>query len=171
MPTSTTASPKERYLAAHDDEHERTMRVLRAFPADKTELRPHPKLKTARELAFIFVVERSLARMLMENAFAKGMPAGKPREAPASWQEVLTAVEQSHREFADYVRSLPDASLEEMSTFMVGPKQMKDIRRLDLLWFLLHDEIHHRGQLSVYLRMADAPVPSIYGPSGDEPWL
>ena len=171
MPTSTTVSPKERYLAEHDDEHERTMKILRAFPADKAELRPHAKLKTARELAFVFVIERALARKLMENAFAKGVPAGGMPDAPASWREVLDAVERSHRDFANYVRALPDASLDETSTFMVGPRQMKDIRRLDLLWFLLHDEIHHRGQLSVYLRMADAPVPSIYGPSGDEPWM
>jgi len=41
---------------------------------------------------------------------------------------------------------------------------------VDFLWFLLCDQIHHRGQLSVYLRMADGKVPSIYGPSGDEPW-
>ena len=45
-----------------------------------------------------------------------------------------------------------------------------DLRRLDVLWFLLNDQIHHRGQFSVYLRMAGAKVPSIYGPSKDEPW-
>lgn len=45
------------------------------------------------------------------------------------------------------------------------------ISRSDLLAFLLADQIHHRGQFSVYLRMADGKVPSIYGPSGDEPWM
>jgi uncharacterized damage-inducible protein DinB len=35
---------------------------------------------------------------------------------------------------------------------------------------MLHDQIHHRGQFSVYLRMVGGKVPSIYGPSGDEPW-
>jgi len=43
-------------------------------------------------------------------------------------------------------------------------------RRMDFLWFLLMDMVHHRGQFSVYLRMADGKVPSIYGPSADEPW-
>ena len=42
--------------------------------------------------------------------------------------------------------------------------------RAEFLWFLIHDEIHHRGQFSIYLRMSGAKVPSIYGPSGDEPW-
>jgi uncharacterized damage-inducible protein DinB len=41
---------------------------------------------------------------------------------------------------------------------------------MDVLWYLLNDQIHHRGQFSVYLRMAGAKVPSIYGPSKDEPW-
>jgi uncharacterized damage-inducible protein DinB len=41
----------------------------------------------------------------------------------------------------------------------------------DFSWFVLHDQIHHRGQLSVYVRMAGGKVPSIYGPSHDEPWM
>ena len=41
---------------------------------------------------------------------------------------------------------------------------------IDVLWFMLTDSIHHRGQLSVYVRMAGGRVPSIYGPSADEPW-
>ena len=40
----------------------------------------------------------------------------------------------------------------------------------DLVWGMLHDQIHHRGQLSVYLRIVGGKVPSIYGPSADEPW-
>ena len=55
--------------------------------------------------------------------------------------------------------------------FFVGPKQLGDYTRLEFCWFLLHDEIHHRGQFSIYLRMAGAKVPSIYGPSADEPWM
>jgi uncharacterized damage-inducible protein DinB len=47
---------------------------------------------------------------------------------------------------------------------------MGDVRRQDFLWMMLNDMIHHRGQFSVYLRMAGGKVPSIYGPSKDEPW-
>ena len=54
--------------------------------------------------------------------------------------------------------------------FMTGPKQMGDLRKIDVLWWLLMDSVHHRGQMSVYLRLADAKVPSIYGPSADESW-
>jgi uncharacterized damage-inducible protein DinB len=48
---------------------------------------------------------------------------------------------------------------------------MGDVRRMDVRWLMLMDGVRHRGPLSVYLRMADGTVPSIYGPSADEPWM
>ena len=50
-------------------------------------------------------------------------------------------------------------------------QETQTVRRADILWLTLHDMIHHRGQFSIYLRMAGGKVPSIYGPSGDEPWM
>ncbi len=58
-----------------------------------------------------------------------------------------------------------------MVQFPSGPGKVSDIRRGNLLWMFLYDHIHHRGQLSVYQRIAGGRVPSIYGPSGDEPWV
>ena len=173
--STTTAgsrpTPKEQFLEKYEDEHARTMRVLRAYPAAKSEMRPHDSCKSARELAWLFSLERGLGRMILEDAFASGGPSGTAPDAPQQWEDVLAAVESSHREFGEYVRQYSDAALDETSRFFVGPKKMGDIRRMDALWFLLHDEIHHRGQFSVYLRMAGGKVPSIYGPSGDEPWM
>jgi uncharacterized damage-inducible protein DinB len=48
---------------------------------------------------------------------------------------------------------------------------MGEFRVIDFLWFIFLDSIHHRGQMSVYLRCAGGKVPSIYGPSADEPWM
>ncbi|MFN2567192.1 MAG: DinB family protein [Gemmatimonadaceae bacterium] len=170
--TASTTSPKQRFLETYEQEHEKTMRVLRAYPVDQAEFRPNERCKSARELAWIFAIEPRLGSMVVFNdAFATGIPSGKPPEAPGSWEEVLGAVEQAHKEFADRVRSMPDEKLEETSKFMTAPKTLGDVRRLDFLWFLLHDEIHHRGQFSVYLRAAGGRVPSIYGPSEHEPWL
>jgi uncharacterized damage-inducible protein DinB len=167
-----SASVKQQYLDAYESEHERTMRVLRAFPADKSELRPHPRLKSARELAWMFVLERGLGRTVMSDGFAtKSANQGKPPDPPASWDEVLAAIEKTHQDFGAVVRALPDDQLNETVKFFTAPRTLSDVRRMDFLWFLLHDEIHHRGQFSIYLRMADAKVPSIYGPSGDEPWF
>ena len=68
------------------------------------------------------------------------------------------------------VEAMPDARLSENVTFITGPGQLGKIPVMELLWFMLLDSIHHRGQLSVYVRLAGAKVPSIYGPTADEPW-
>jgi uncharacterized damage-inducible protein DinB len=169
--TASTTSPKQRFLETYEQEHERTMRVLRAYPADQAEFRPNNLCKSARELAWVFAIEPRLGSMVaVNNAFASGVPSGKPPEAPKSWDAVIGAIEPAHKEFADQVRAMPDEKLDETVKFMTGPKTLGDVRRLDFLWFLLHDEIHHRGQFSIYLRAAGGKVPSIYGPSEHEPW-
>ncbi|MGQ0642504.1 MAG: DinB family protein [Gemmatimonadaceae bacterium] len=175
-PISTPAvgappSAKQQFLDAYEKEHATTLRVLRAFPADKADLQPHPKCKTARELAWIFTLERGLGAMVFQNAFAAGPSAGDTPPAPDSWDAVVAAYEKAHSEFADLVRATPDEQLNEHVKFFTGPQTLGDVTRLSFAWFLLCDEIHHRGQLSVYLRMADGKVPSIYGPSADEPWM
>jgi uncharacterized damage-inducible protein DinB len=167
----STLASKQHFLNAYEEEHAKTMRVLRAYPADQAELRPHERCKTARELAWMFAMEPRLGNMVLNDAFASGPPSGKPPEVPASWDAVLAAVEQTHKEFANFVRAMPEEKLNQTSKFFTAPKTLSDVRRQDFLWFLLHDEIHHRGQFSIYLRMAGGRVPSIYGPSGDEPWM
>ena len=165
-------TPKQTFLENYDREHERTMRVLRAFPAEKSELRPHPKLKNARELAFVFVLERGLGTKVWHDEFAKaGGPSGAYPEAPKKWEDVLAALEKASADFRSLIESASDDDLNQVVHFFTGPKQMGEIKRIDWLWFLLFDQIHHRGQFSVYLRLADAKVPSIYVPSGDEPWI
>jgi hypothetical protein len=164
-------TPKRQFLHAYAEEHERTLRVLRAYPPDQSELRPHPKCKTARELAWVFTLERGLGTLVMNDGLASGEPPGAMPPAPASWDEVVAAFEKAHAEFGELVAGLDDDALAASVKFFAGPGRLADWPRIRFLWFLLSDEIHHRGQLSVYLRMADGRVPSIYGPSGDEPWF
>ena len=166
MPTA-----KQQFLDAYEREHATTMKVLRNYPADKLNLRPHAKCKTARELAWVFVLERGLGTKVYHNEFANSPPSGSPPPAPESWPEILGTLEKAHKDFGDLIRSTPDKELNETVKFFTAPKTMSDIPRIDFLWFLLSDQIHHRGQFSIYLRMADGKVPSIYGPSGDEPWM
>ena len=162
---------KQQFIDAYEQEHATTMRVLRAYPTDQLELRPHPRCKTARELAWIFVIERGLGMKVYHNEFAKGMPSGAPPSPPASWDALLAALEKAHKELGDVVRSAADADLSQKVRFFTAPKTMGDIPRIEFLWFLVSDQIHHRGQFSIYLRSAGGKVPSIYGPSADEPWF
>ena len=166
-------SPRQQFLDAYEREHAITMKILRAYPADKSELKPHPKLKNARELAYIFVQECGLGIAGLNDAFGKNAsatsgPSSPP--VPEKWEDVLPALEAAHANFRKVFESFTDAELLEPIKFYGGPKTLVDYPRLQFAWFLLSDQIHHRGQLSVYLRMADGKVPSIYGPTADEPW-
>ena len=168
---NATPSPKQQFLDAYEREHAITMRVLRAFPPEQSELRPHPVCKPARELAWIFVLERGLGKAGLANVFASGDAGGPSPAAPASWDAVLAALEAAHADFRNTFASYTDAQLLEPIKFFGGPKTLIDMRRIDFAWFILSDQIHHRGQMSIYLRLAGAKVPSIYGPTADEPWF
>lgn len=171
MAAETLPSPKEHFLEHYEKEHATTMRVLGAYPQDQLDVKRHSKLKTARELAWVFVMERMLGTMVYDNAFAEGPPSGEAPPPPETWDELLAALDKVHEEFGDLIRSASEEDLAQPVKFFVGPQQMGEYTRLEFCWFLLHDQIHHRGQFSVYLRLADGKVPSIYGPSADEPWM
>jgi uncharacterized damage-inducible protein DinB len=158
---------KEQFLNTMQREFPTTLKVLKAFPAGKAELKPHAMCKNARELAWNFVMEEKACDMALEKGALEFRQLGA---APATLPEVISTYETAHAKFVDRLKQTPESDLNKPVKFMTGPKQMGDIRKMDLLWFMLMDSIHHRGQMTVYLRMADGKVPSIYGPSADEPW-
>lgn len=161
-------SERERFLKTWEKEAGVTMKVLRAFPAAKADLQPHAKSKSAKDLAWTFVFEGFGASQAVDSEFKFPPPDMPPK--PHSWDGVVSECERAFRWMADKVRKADDASLNTMVKTVTGPKQWGDVRRLDFLWQTLMDMVHHRGQLTVYLRMADGKVPSIYGPTADEPW-
>jgi uncharacterized damage-inducible protein DinB len=152
-------------------EHETNLRVLRAYPADKLDLRPHARSKNAAELAWVFPTEQGMTEVALTKGFdwSKPMPASPP--PPKSLDAIIKAYEAGHARIADLLDDMSEEELMETVKFPVAPKKLGDVPKIDFLWMLLSDQIHHRGQFSVYLRMAEAKVPSIYGPSADEPWM
>ena len=166
---NTTHSPREQYLDVYEQEHQKTMRVLRAYPPEKGELRPHPKCKTARELAWMFVFEQGA----MEKGLTTGFDFSRPPSMsppPESFDQILAVFETGHKKVAGLISQLRDDEMYSTVQFFTGPGRIGDMTRAQFLWLMLHDQIHHRGQFSIYLRMADGKVPAIYGPSADEPW-
>lgn len=163
-------SPKEQFLRTFEREVATTAKVLKSLPADHAELKPAPLCKSARELAWTIASEQGMAIVALTSGFDWSKPIDMPK-APDAITPVVTAFEQGAQHVLDLVREMPDEQLENTTVqFFSGPGQMSDYTRLDFLWFLLSDQIHHRGQFSIYLRMAGGKVPSIYGPTADEPW-
>jgi len=158
---------KEQFLSTMAREVPTTMRVLKAYPTGKGDLKPHAKSKSARELAWTFVTEMKASEEALDGA----VQFGKMPPAPAGMQEVISTYEKSAATLVERLKKMSDAELNTTVKFFTAPKQMGDVRKMDVLWFMMMDCVHHRGQMSVYLRMADGKVPSIYGPSADEPWM
>ena len=88
---------------------------------------------------------------------------------PKSMEEVYTALEQSVRVVEQTLTETTDDAAKAKWRLMFGEKELRSMPRSSV-WrsLMLNHWYHHRGQLSVYLRMLDVPVPSIYGPSADE---
>jgi predicted enzyme related to lactoylglutathione lyase/uncharacterized damage-inducible protein DinB len=164
---SAARAAKEFFPETYEREHATTLKVLRAFPAEQSGFRPHERSNAALQLAWTFVLEERMMLLGInrQSVVGSGFPA-----PPDSWEKVLDAFEEQHRRLLDRLRSASESDYAGTVTFFTGPNQMGDIPVSNFLWSMLSDQIHHRGQLSVYLRMAGGKVPSIYGPSADEPW-
>lgn len=164
---AVTQSELDTYRADFEHEGTITRRLLSAFPESKVDQRPAPSAQSTREVAWTIV----LTMMVVEPVIAgELMPTGLP-PAPGAWAEILAAFDQGHASTLGKLALLDDAAMAGPVRMPVGPNKIGEVRRGDALRMFLHDQIHHRGQLTIHLRMAGGKVPSIYGPSGDEPWF
>ena len=166
--TQKTLGEKDMYLQNFQRESQITLKILKSFPEDKSELKPSPKSRNARELAWAFVAEQDVADMALKGNINFSTQGPQP---PASMKEVISTFERASRETADKILRAGENDLNKMVKFPIGPGKMGDFRVIDILNMVLLDQVHHRGQFSVYLRLAGARVPSIYGPTADETWM
>ena len=159
---------KDMFLNAWQREFGTTMKILKQLPADKASFKPAAeKTKSAKDLATVFIQELGVA-----DGVVKGkIDFGGPMPSFATYADVLNMYESTFKSMVPKVQGMSEADWNAKITAPVGPKQMGEVRRADMLWLMLMDSVHHRGQFSVYLRLVGAKVPSIYGPSGDEPWM
>jgi uncharacterized damage-inducible protein DinB len=159
---------KEMFINTWEREFQTTVKVLKSMPQEKADLKPAEKSKSAKDLAWVFVSEEAV---LIDGVCKGEVNWGAMQKPPATLAEVIAALEKNHSGNVARIRNLSDADWNSQMPWMVAPKQMGTLRRADVLWVALMDSIHHRGQFSVYLRIAGAKVPSIYGPTADEPWM
>jgi hypothetical protein len=170
-PKAAAPNPGEEFLNAFAREHATTVKVFLAYPADKLDLQPHPKCKTARDLAWTAVLEQGMLQVALTAGFDWSKPMPPPPAAPVTMVDIVVALEQGFRKSVSLISKMKAAQFSETLKFPVAPKTIGDVPKIAFLWMMLSDQIHHRGQFSIYLRMADGKVPSIYGPTADEPWF
>jgi uncharacterized damage-inducible protein DinB len=84
---------------------------------------------------------------------------------------MIAAYERDHAVFLERVKNLDDAAWGKTAQFLVGGQVALEMPLGEMLWKFLFDAVHHRGQLSTYIRPMGGKVPSIYGPSADDPGM
>jgi uncharacterized damage-inducible protein DinB len=141
------------------DESETTRKVLSRIP-EGSDYRPDPKSRTAKEIAWQIVCEEKMIIEALENGKAEWAPPAEP----ATMREVLEAYERQAAELPARWAHLPADRWNGTLEFF-GAKRPAS----PMAWSFLFDIVHHRGQISTYLRPMGSTVPQIYGPSGDEP--
>jgi len=151
-------------------EHEAktTRRVLERVPADKLSWKPHHKSMSAGELALhIGQSPGRLANTMVAGGFDFGTYAGTPQ--PQTTSEILNAHDESLATIKTVLDQLGDDGLQRTWTATMNGTTLMSMPNAALVRMIMMNHIyHHRGQLSVYLRLLDVPVPSIYGPSADD---
>ena|SRR5580765_331023 len=168
---ATTTQPtteREHYLASFEREYQTTQRVLRAFPPAQGKLKLSDRSHTANEIAWTLTI----SQMVVEPILTVPKLEPIPIPAPDDFKAILSQFEKAHVDVTAKLKQLDEKLFNSPITLPVGAGGATgSVRRADALWLMLNDTIHHRGQFSVYLRAAGGKVPSIYGPSGDEPWM
>ena len=157
----------EAMLQEFDNEAKTTRRVLERVPADKLAWKPHPKSMSLGTLALH--VASSPGVIIGWCAEDETQFKGEPSPQPASTAEILAAHDASVKKVKETLPQIGDEGMQRMWTAKAGDQTLMTMPKSTLVRaIVLNHWIHHRGQLSVYLRLLDVPVPSIYGPSADE---
>jgi uncharacterized damage-inducible protein DinB len=143
----------------------RFVKVLKALPEGKLDYRPDPKARTAGELAWLLAAEEAALLRLLDT----GVVEWKDEPPPAGVQEIVAAFEKNATAVNERLARLDEAGWEKKGRFLMGEAPAWEDAIGEFVWGFLFDAIHHRGQLSTYLRPMGGKVPSIYGPSADDP--
>ncbi|MBI3667937.1 MAG: DinB family protein [Acidobacteria bacterium] len=164
MSTATAAANPvlAQFLQFLGFEHKTTMKVLQALPADRLDFKPHERNMSARQMGWhVAYSPYGLAR-IVATASMTGYSEPPP---PEKLDEIVAGCESYYQQTCDLVAGL---TAEQLQANIVLPNG-QSMPTSGLLWNgVLFHQIHHRGQLAIYIRMMGGKVPSIYGPSGDE---
>jgi uncharacterized damage-inducible protein DinB len=142
-----------------NDESKTTRRVLERIP-EGSGYKPDPKSRTAKEIAWQIVCEE---KMIIEG-LETGTAEWAPPDEPPTMKDVVDAYVKQAADISARWETLPLDRWTGSIAFFGSPRPASE-----MAWNFLFDLVHHRGQISTYLRPMGSTVPSIYGPSADEP--
>lgn len=143
-------------------EADTTRKVLSRIP-ENSDYRPDPKSRTAREIAWLIVREH----IVLVEGLEKGALDWDELPAPATIKEMLDVYDRG--DVVKRLVAIDPARWERKAPFRMQGQEIMNETGYEYAWGFLCDLIHHRGQITSYLRAMGSTVPQIYGPSADEP--
>jgi uncharacterized damage-inducible protein DinB len=162
-------SIREEMLAEFREELPATRRILDRVPEDKLTWKPHEKSMSLGQLAMhIAKVPGAIVFITSNDAFDVSTGNFAP-PAPKDKAEIRAALEESEQKVEAALQHASEETVHALWHLMSGEQELQARPRYKA-WrtLMLNHWYHHRGQLSVYLRLLNVPVPSVYGPSADE---
>jgi uncharacterized damage-inducible protein DinB len=156
------------FLQCWEQEYPTFVKVLTAVPADKLAYRPDPRSRSAAELVWLQVLEKRCWFELLETSKINW----ELTPPPPTLDDMIRAYKKAHEELLPHLKKLTDHVWDSRSgQFLIDGRVYFETTIGHMFWIGLFDAIHHRGQLTVYLRPMGGRVPSIYGPSADDAGL
>ena len=148
-------------------EAQSSRRAIERIPEAKLMWKPHPKSMTIGQLGLhLAVLPMAISELVSE--LKRELPT-VPRPQPASVAEILGTLEKSVSAGAQNLAKWDDKAMMETWTMQKDGKTLMQMPRIAVIRSIMFNHVyHHRGQLTVYLRLLDVPVPAIYGDSADE---
>lgn len=141
------------------DESKTTLKVLTRIP-EGSDYKPDPKSRTAQDIAWQIVCEEKMLIDALESGKAEWVPT----PTPPTMKEVVDAYEKQSAGMETRWKALPAGLWDGTIEFFGSQRAASSIA-----WGFLFDIIHHRGQITTYLRPMGSTVPQVYGPTADEP--
>jgi uncharacterized damage-inducible protein DinB len=161
-------SIRETLLPEFEEEMAATRRVLERVPDDRPDWKPHPKSFSIAHLAqLVSWMPGWIAQTLSGTELDLKKGAGYSEESTTT---LLEGLDENVRAARAAIERSRDADYDVPWSLKMGDKVLFTLPRGVVVRQHISHLSHHRGQLTVYLRMLDVPVPSVYGPTADEPW-
>ena len=166
-----TSSFQQNILAELDQELATTRKLLERVPYDQADFQPHPKSMKLWQLASHIVNLLAFKQLFVQHDSRDFLdPNGpKPGPTPTSSEELLQRFDEYSANLRQALQNSDDESLTQNFRLHRGEQTLLERPKAAAIRIMgLNHSIHHRGQLSVYLRLLDIPLPAMYGPSADE---
>ena len=156
-------SKRDFFIERFRTERPAFVKVLRAMPTDRLDYKPHERNSSAAEIGWFLVLELRRLVELLE----KGETHWEQPPAPKTAEAIADAYDAAADDMERVLAATGDAEWERDGSLYYNGKLMMKRPSGETIWEFFFDAIHHRGQLTSYLRPMGGTVPSVYGPTAD----